>query len=96
MRLSRAHDPWVRAAWVDGKRLALPKPVWLSRFIAQNLMCAGHIIDEIVTALLVCVSIAAVFAMGWSSCWPTQEALTLVVIGRPTTPVSCRRRTDLK
>jgi hypothetical protein len=33
----RAHDPGVRAAWVDGKRLALPKPVWLSRFIAQNL-----------------------------------------------------------
>ena len=26
-----------RAAWVDGKRIALPKPVWLSRFIAQNL-----------------------------------------------------------
>jgi hypothetical protein len=37
MRLSRAHDPWVRAAWIDGKRIALPKPVWLSRFIAQNL-----------------------------------------------------------
>ncbi len=37
MRLSRAHDPWVRAAWVDGKRVKLPKPVWLSRFIAQNL-----------------------------------------------------------
>ena len=37
MRISRAHDPWVRAAWVDGKRIALPKPVWLSRFIAQNL-----------------------------------------------------------
>jgi hypothetical protein len=37
MRLSRAHDPWVRAAWVDGKRLALPKPVCMSRFIAQNL-----------------------------------------------------------
>lgn len=37
MRLSRSHDPWVRAAWVDGKRIALPKPVRLSRFIAQNL-----------------------------------------------------------
>jgi hypothetical protein len=37
MRLSRAHDPWGRAAWVDGKRLACPNPVWLSRFIAQNL-----------------------------------------------------------
>ena len=37
MRLSRSHDPWVRAAWVDGKRIALPRPVRLSRFIAQNL-----------------------------------------------------------
>jgi len=37
VRLSRAHDPWVRAAWVNGKRIALLKPVWLSRFIAQNL-----------------------------------------------------------
>jgi hypothetical protein len=24
MRLSRAHDPWVRAAWVDGKRSRCP------------------------------------------------------------------------
>jgi len=37
MRLSRSHDPWVRAAWVDGKPIVLPKPVRLSRFIAQNL-----------------------------------------------------------
>jgi hypothetical protein len=37
VRLSRSHDPWVRAAWVDGKRVALTKPVRLSRFIAQNL-----------------------------------------------------------
>lgn len=37
VRLSRSHDPWVRAAWVDGKRRALTKPVRLSRFIAQNL-----------------------------------------------------------
>jgi hypothetical protein len=37
VRLSRVHDPSVRAAWVDGKRVALSKPVRLSRFIAQNL-----------------------------------------------------------
>jgi hypothetical protein len=37
MRTSRAHDPWVRAAWVDGRHIALSKPVRLSRFIAQNL-----------------------------------------------------------
>ena len=37
MRLSRGHDPWVRAAWVNGKHVELPKPVSLSRFIARNL-----------------------------------------------------------
>lgn len=36
VQLSCSHDPWVRAAWVDGKRIELPKPVRLSRFIAQN------------------------------------------------------------
>jgi len=36
VRLTRSSDPWVRAAWVDGERVSLPKPVWLSRFIAQN------------------------------------------------------------
>lgn len=36
MRLSRGHDPWVRAAWVDGKRVQLPKLLRLSAFIAQN------------------------------------------------------------
>jgi Transposase DDE domain len=36
VRLSRSHDPWVRAAWVEGKRTALAKSVRLSRFIAQN------------------------------------------------------------
>ncbi len=36
MRLSRSHDPWVRAAWLDGKRFPLRKPVRLSQFIAQH------------------------------------------------------------
>jgi len=36
VRLTRSHDPWVRAAWVNGKRLELKKPVRVSRFIAQN------------------------------------------------------------
>lgn len=36
VRLTRSHDPWVRAAWVDGKRIPLLKAVSLSRFIAQN------------------------------------------------------------
>ena len=37
VRLSRSHDPWVRVAWVDGKQVTLPKPIRLSRFVAQNL-----------------------------------------------------------
>jgi len=36
VRLSRSHDPWVRVAWVDSKRVVIPKPVRLSRFIARN------------------------------------------------------------
>lgn len=42
VRLSRSHDPWVRAAWLDGKRATLRKAVRLSRFISQN---AGHRMD---------------------------------------------------
>src|SRR5512142_1864805 len=29
VRLSRSHDPWVRAAWIDGKRVLLTKPARL-------------------------------------------------------------------
>jgi hypothetical protein len=36
VRLTRSHDPWVRAAWIEGKRVPLSKPVRLSRFIAQH------------------------------------------------------------
>jgi hypothetical protein len=36
VRLTRSHDPWVRAAWVEGKRVHLPKPIPLSRFIHRN------------------------------------------------------------
>jgi hypothetical protein len=36
VRLTRSHDPWVRAAWVEGKRFPLRKSVPLSRFIAQH------------------------------------------------------------
>jgi hypothetical protein len=36
VRLTRSHDPWVRAAWIDGKRVSLPKPVCLSVFVAQH------------------------------------------------------------
>jgi hypothetical protein len=37
VRLTCSHNPWVRAAWVDGNRRPLSKPTRLSRFIAQNL-----------------------------------------------------------
>ncbi len=36
VRLARSHDPWVRVAWVDGKRVQLLKPLRMSAFIAQN------------------------------------------------------------
>lgn len=36
VRLTRSHDPWVRAAWVDGIRVTSKKAVRLSRFIARN------------------------------------------------------------
>lgn len=36
VRLSRSHDPWVRAAWVDGRRVKTPKEIRLSAFIAKN------------------------------------------------------------
>ncbi len=39
VRLSRSHDPWVRAAWLDGKRFTLRKPTRLSRFIERHLDC---------------------------------------------------------
>ena len=42
VRLTRSHNPWVQAAWIDGKRAPLPKPVRLSNFIAQH---AGRRMD---------------------------------------------------
>lgn len=42
VRLTCSHNPWVRAAWIDGKRVPLPKPVRLSSFIAQH---AGRRMD---------------------------------------------------
>ena len=39
VRLSRSHDPWVRVAWIDGKRLTLRKPTRLSRFVAEHVGC---------------------------------------------------------
>jgi IS4 transposase len=36
VRLSRSHDPWVRAAWIDGKRLSLSKATHLSQFVEKH------------------------------------------------------------
>jgi hypothetical protein len=36
VRLSRSHDPWVRAAWVDGRHVKTPKQTRLSAIIAKN------------------------------------------------------------
>ncbi len=42
VRLTRSYDPWVRAAWVDGRRAAVSRPIRLSRFLAQH---AGREMD---------------------------------------------------
>ncbi len=39
VRLSRSHDPWVCAAWLDGKRFTVRKPTRLSRFVEQHADC---------------------------------------------------------
>jgi hypothetical protein len=42
VRLTRSHDPWVRAAWVEGRPTPVPTRIRLSRFLAQH---AGHRMD---------------------------------------------------
>jgi hypothetical protein len=39
VRLSRSHDPFVKNAWLDGRRRPLGKPVRLSRFVERHLGC---------------------------------------------------------
>jgi len=39
VRLTRSHDPWVRRAWVDGQRTAVPTPIRLSRFLPEHAGC---------------------------------------------------------
>jgi hypothetical protein len=36
IRLSARHDPYVGAAWTHGRRLAVPREIRLSRFLAQH------------------------------------------------------------
>jgi Transposase DDE domain len=42
IRLTRTYDPWVRAAWIDGRRRRVPKDTRLSGLLARN---ARHIVD---------------------------------------------------
>ena len=42
VRLTRIANPWVTAAWVDGRRCALPRALQLSRVLARH---AGHQVD---------------------------------------------------
>jgi hypothetical protein len=42
VRLTCSHNPWVRAAWLDGKRVPLANPIRLAHFIAQH---AGRRMD---------------------------------------------------
>jgi hypothetical protein len=36
VRLTRSYDPWVRAAWVAGRRITVSTPIRLSRFLAEH------------------------------------------------------------
>lgn len=36
VRLTSSHDPWVRAAWIEGHRAAVPPRMRLSRVLAQH------------------------------------------------------------
>ena len=40
MRLTSSYNPWGCAAWIEGERKTLRKPVRLSHFIAQH--AGGH------------------------------------------------------
>lgn len=42
VRLTRSYDPWIRTAWVEGQRTAVPTRIRLSRFLAQH---AGQRLD---------------------------------------------------
>jgi len=42
VRLTRSHDPWVCAAWSEGRRAGVPRRIRLSRFLAQH---AGRRVD---------------------------------------------------
>jgi hypothetical protein len=36
VRLTRNYDPWIRTAWVEGRRTPVPTRIRLSRFLAQH------------------------------------------------------------
>jgi hypothetical protein len=42
IRLTRLYDPWVRAAWIDGRRRRVPHDMRLSGLLARN---AGRVVD---------------------------------------------------
>ena len=42
IRLTRTYDPWIRTAWVEGRRTPVPTRIRLSRFLAQH---AGQRLD---------------------------------------------------
>jgi len=42
VRLTRSYDPWIRTAWVEGRRIPVATRIRLSRFLAQH---AGQRVD---------------------------------------------------
>ena len=48
VRLTRSYDPWVCAAWIDGRRVAVPTRLRLSRFLAHHAGCHADLDVEFV------------------------------------------------
>ena len=67
IRLTRSYDPWVRAAWIDGRRTRVPKGLRLSRLLARH---AGHVVDIDVaftrgSRLVECRVVARLYRFRW-------------------------------
>jgi hypothetical protein len=81
VRLTRSYDPWVGAAWIDGRRLALPTRRRLSRVLADHAGCHADLDVEFVRGRRV-TRFRVVVVPG------RDEAMTRLCTNLPRTPFS--------
>jgi hypothetical protein len=48
VRLTRSYDPWVCAAWIDGRRVTVPTQLRLPRFLARHAGCHADLDVEFI------------------------------------------------